>query len=168
MVFLEVPTQPREFIMRISKIARLFEKIQMKTFPAYKAIYGNDNSKAGDKDSAKIHAYMLLVLEIYIATYKEKIDLNKLPFVKLTGDSALRHSILTEYKYSIDQINSLSLSQMVFLLLKYLSPDNFCETVRDYLNIIKLNPNHSNIDWSLKVNWNLGDGADYLLDFDSE
>ncbi|MBS9571653.1 ECs1072 family phage-associated protein [Morganella morganii] len=154
--------------MKTGQLATLFEQIQRIVYPFYNAIYNDNYSRSGDKDSAKLHSYMLLVLEIYIADYKEKLNLSKTPFIKLTGDSVLRHAILTEYRYPIEQANSLSLQQMVFLLLKHLSPDSFCEGVRDYLNVIKLNSDHSKIDWNLKVSWNLGDGADYLSGPDTE
>lgn len=153
--------------MKTSQLAKLFEDIQQKVYPHYGAAYGI-NSSAGDRDSAKIHSYMLLVLEIYIAEYKEKLNLSMMPFIKISGDSALKHSILTKYRYSIEQTSSLSLQQMVFLLLEDLSPDRFCGKARDYLDTIELKPEHSNNDWNLKVNWNLGDGADYLSEPDTE
>ncbi|EPJ3804181.1 hypothetical protein AB7Y15_12850 [Morganella morganii] len=153
--------------MKTSQLSTLFQDIQSKVYSHYGAAYGI-NSSAGDKDSAKLHSYMLLLLEIYIADYKEKLNLSMMPFITLGGDTALRHSILTKYRYTPEKVNSLTLHEMVFLLLEDLRPDNFCNKARDYLNVIELNPEHANIDWNLKVSWNLGDGADYLSGPDTE
>ncbi|HCM63750.1 MAG TPA: hypothetical protein DIT05_14595 [Morganella sp. (in: Bacteria)] len=152
-------------IMNDESFAELYQNIQRAVFPAYKAIYGQTNTAVGDRNSAKMHSYMLLILEIYIAEYREK---HKKPFMKLAGDSAMRHAILSKYHYSFDVLNTLTLQQMVFALLEDLHLDNFWIISKRYLTELKLHPDLSSIDWSLKINWNLGDGADYLLKADTE
>ncbi|WP_368937566.1 ECs1072 family phage-associated protein [Proteus terrae] len=151
--------------MNEQAFSELYQKIQRAVFPAYNVIYGQANIDSSNYHNAKMHSYMLLVLEIYIAEYREK---HGKPYIKLVGDSALRHAILSKHHYSFDILNALTLQQMVFALLEDLNLDNFWMISKTYLTQLKLYPTLSNIDWSLKVNWNLGDGADYLLKADIE
>ncbi|WP_409339338.1 hypothetical protein [Providencia rustigianii] len=86
----------------------------------------------------------------------------------MRGDGAIRHILLTKYRLSFEEIDNLSFQQAVFILVKDLSPENFSVEIQDYLKTKATFSSYARIDWSLSVNWTLGDGAEFLLghDFD--
>ncbi|HGJ5869252.1 hypothetical protein [Arsenophonus nasoniae] len=145
----------------MSVYAKLFTDIQKAVFPAYNSEFAENSlvKKEGNHDSAKIHSYLFLLLEIIIYEYRKK---HATIFEPLKGDKALKHLFFTRYPSLLQVLNSLPLESLVFALLKDLSPENLPQQARNYVNEIKLNKDSSGIDWSLKVNWNLGSGEQTL------
>ncbi|QNP21105.1 ECs1072 family phage-associated protein [Providencia rettgeri] len=143
----------------------LYQHILKKLSPFYNVTYAVKASSSGDKDSLRLHAYMLSLVELFIFQYRKN---NSQPFEPLRGDSAIRHILLTKYHLSFEEIDSLSFQQVIFILVKDLSPENFSVEIQDYLKTKATFSSYACIDWSLSINWTLGDGADFLLghDFD--
>lgn len=145
------------------KLSELYQKILQKMSPYYNVSYAVATSSSGDKDSLKLHAYMLSLVELFIFQYRKN---NSQPFEPLRGDSAIRHILLTKYHLSFEEIDNLSFQQVIFILVKDLSPENFPVEIQDYLKTKVTFSNYARIDWSLSINWTLGDGADFLLGHD--
>ncbi|HFT2389092.1 TPA: hypothetical protein ACHV8K_003646 [Providencia stuartii] len=149
----------------MSIYSELFQKICREVYPAYKTIYSNHpiQTHGGDPDSAKIHSHLLLLIEIIIYEYRKK---HATTFEPLKGDKALKHILFTKYNVSIPDLDLMTLEQIVFALLKELSPENLPLSAQNYVNGIKLNQKAAGIDWSLDVNWILGSGESTLGQLD--
>ncbi|WP_425323353.1 ECs1072 family phage-associated protein [Arsenophonus nasoniae] len=141
----------------MSEYAKLFQIIQDSVLPAYQEKFANISSTSihDVRDSAKIHAYLLLLLEITVYEYRKK---HATPFEPLQGEKALKHLLFTCYRVPLSEVESVSLEWLVFALLKDLTPENLSESARNYVNGITLNKAATGIDWRLKINWTLGFG----------
>ncbi|MDE1475507.1 ECs1072 family phage-associated protein [Xenorhabdus bovienii] len=144
----------------MSVYANLFTEIQKAVFPAYGAHYTSQNIiSRGDPDSAKIHSYLILLLEIVSYEYRKQ---HATIFEPLRGDKALKHLLFARYQISLRDLEANPLEWTVFALLKDLAPENLSQKAQNYVNGLTLNKDASGIDWSLKINWTLGSGEQTL------
>ncbi|WP_422824121.1 ECs1072 family phage-associated protein [Xenorhabdus entomophaga] len=150
----------------MSVYSNLFIEIQKAIFPAYGAFYTSQNMiSKDDPDSAKIHSYLILLLEIVSYEYRKQ---HATIFEPLRGDKALKHLLFTRYQVSLRELEANPLEWIVFALLKDLAPENLPQKAQNYVNGLKLNKDASGIDWNLKVNWILGSGERTLKKADEQ
>lgn len=147
----------------MSKYTTLFNKIQESVYPAYgtKYTYGvlQENHKT---HLAKAHSYLILLLEIIIHEHRAKYAT---AFASIKGVEALKHKLLIDKVASIHELSDISLECIVFAPLKDLRLENLTLSAQTGLEKIELIETGDDIDLSLALSWNLGDGQMILSQY---
>lgn len=73
----------------------------------------------------------IFILEVFLQQHREKYGAGVFP---LRGKNALHHAILLKYKWPLDYIRDLSLSDALFSLQGELTPENLPEAAQKFLS----------------------------------
>lgn len=73
----------------------------------------------------------IFILEVFLQQHREKYGAGVFP---LRGKNALHHAILLKYKWPLDSIRNLSLSDALFAVQDELTPENLPEAAQWFLS----------------------------------
>lgn len=144
----------------MSKYSNLWMEIGDSLCEFHKVSYSSFLSQESSNGMhVRLKAYYLILLEINIYEHRQKYAN---PYAPIIGIDALRHKVMQKTKWHLDHIESLSLEQLLFVLLDDLHPDNLSEEARAALSVLKLPAVYETAPLPLQGGWILGKGERFL------
>ncbi|MGE5988094.1 ECs1072 family phage-associated protein [Klebsiella michiganensis] len=114
----------------MSNYSRLWENIKNHVINVRDVKYGYFTSSNDDLKVSHRTA-QLFILDVFLHQHREKYGAGVFP---LRGRNALHHAILIKYKWPLDYIRSLSLSDALLALQDELTPENLPEAAQKFLS----------------------------------
>ncbi|HGV3480719.1 TPA: hypothetical protein ACNGY6_003607 [Klebsiella variicola subsp. variicola] len=114
----------------MSNYSRLWENIKNHVINVRDVKYGYFTSSNDDLKVSHRTA-QLFILDVFLHQHREKYGAGVFP---LRGKNALHHAILIKYKWPLDYIRNLSLSDALLALQDELTPENLPEAAQKFLS----------------------------------
>ena len=93
----------------------------------------------------------LFILDVFLHQHREKYGAGLFP---LRGKNTLHHAILLKYKWPLDYIRNLSLSDALLTLQDELTPENLPEAAQKFLSGVLERASQIAFDDLLDDEWN--------------
>ena len=110
---------------------------------------------------ARVHSYQLLLIELLIHEQRKKFAT---PFEPLDGQKALHYIVFNKTHWELPKIRSLSLQDILFVLLDDIRPDHLPDEAQKYLETLRIPSNPPAVDLMQYSGWQIGEGQRYLKD----
>lgn len=107
----------------------------------------------------RTHLHHLLLIEMILKNHRDKY---RTSIIDLAGIKALHHMVYKKTNWIPEKIRTISINDLLFVLLEEINPESLPEAEHNYLKTILDDDNPPKIDLMSYSGWSIAEGDEFL------